>query len=245
MGRRLTRRCAELKLDSLDAYRAYLEAHPDEWRRLDTFCRITISRFHRDRGIFEAVGARVLPALAEAALARGSAVLQAWSAGCASGEEPYSLRLLWEKGAGQRFSGLTLDVVASDADPHMLDRAARAVYSSSSLREVPEAWHSELTARTRQNGEVLYELAPRLRRRITWRQEDVRTSQPEGPFDLVLCRNLAFTYFDTEPQGTFLRQILERLVTGGALVVGTHEMPPADPRLEPWPGCPRIWRRTK
>ena len=69
--KRIRRRLNTLALDDLDAYKRYLETHADEWPRLDSMCRITISRFYRDRGVFEALEAEVLPALATAARKRG------------------------------------------------------------------------------------------------------------------------------------------------------------------------------
>jgi chemotaxis protein methyltransferase CheR len=77
-------------------YRSHLEGHADEWAVLDELARITISRFNRDRGVFAALQADVLPALATAAVDRGSGTLEAWSAGCASGEEAYTLAIIWE-----------------------------------------------------------------------------------------------------------------------------------------------------
>lgn len=243
--RRIVRRLGELGLADLDTYRAYLETHPEEWRRLDLLCRVTISRFYRDRGVFWSLREHVLPALAEAARRRGGMTPRAWCAGSASGEEPYSLRLAWDLDVGPGFPGLAFEIVASETDPHLLERAEGAVYPSSSLREIPAHWRDAFTPRTAPDGETLYALDPRLRTGITWRREDVRDSQPDGPFDLVLCRNLAFTYFGEAARRAFLERLLERLIPGGALVVGTHETPPELDGLEPWAGCPRIWRRKR
>src|SRR5687767_6728995 len=87
--RRIERRRRELGLDGLPAYRLYLEQHPDEWPVLDSLCRVTISRFYRDRGVFAFLEGEVLPAVAQGAVRDGRQALEAWSAGCASGEEPY------------------------------------------------------------------------------------------------------------------------------------------------------------
>ena len=94
--RRLKRRMQSLGLSDFAAYRAHVRAYPEEWAIIDGFCRITISRFLRDKGIFAALGASVLPAMAQRASAEGRGVA-AWSAGCASGEEAYSLKIVWEQ----------------------------------------------------------------------------------------------------------------------------------------------------
>ncbi|MFB3131394.1 MAG: CheR family methyltransferase, partial [Rhodothermales bacterium] len=91
--KRVRRRMRTLGLDHTEAYRAYLEAHPDEWDVLDAMCRITISRFYRDRGVFDLLRATLLPQRAQRAT--DETTLRCWSAGCASGEEVYTLKILW------------------------------------------------------------------------------------------------------------------------------------------------------
>ena len=81
--RRLHRRIRDLQLNGFPAYRAYLEAYPEEWRHIETCCRIPISRFYRDRAVFDSLGDRVMPALAQGAVDRDEDVISIWSAGCA------------------------------------------------------------------------------------------------------------------------------------------------------------------
>ena len=89
--KRLKRRIHDLQLANFAAYRARLEDDPSEWEVVDRCCHITISRFFRDRGVFEALRRRVLPDIAAHAKQEGRAA-QIWSAGCAAGEEPYTLK---------------------------------------------------------------------------------------------------------------------------------------------------------
>jgi chemotaxis protein methyltransferase CheR len=85
---RARQRARELGLSDLNAYRIYLDTHPDEWAVLDSLTPIPISRFYHDRGTFVFLAHDVLPALAAQALDDGRDTLDVWSAGCASGEEP-------------------------------------------------------------------------------------------------------------------------------------------------------------
>ncbi|MEN8251684.1 MAG: CheR family methyltransferase, partial [Bacteroidota bacterium] len=85
----------ELGLTGIESYRNYLGENSDEWIILDKLCRITISRFYRDRLVFDYVGTEVLPVLVNDALKRKNTPIRVWSAGCASGEEPYTMALLW------------------------------------------------------------------------------------------------------------------------------------------------------
>lgn len=230
--RRIAHRLQELDLADLETYRRYLESHPAEWRRLDGFCCITISRFCRDRGVFEALGTRVLPTLAARARSRGEARIRVWSAGCGAGEELYSVALVWHQAARQMGEAPTLELVGTDTDEHQLERARRAVYPESCLRELPRAWIQEFFT-VEPSGEL--RLASEDPRRALVARQDIREQSPSGLFDLILCRNLAFTYFVEEVQGAVLERFVARLLPGGALVIGSHEtLPDGEWGLEPW-----------
>ena len=204
--RRVNRRAAELGLDSLAAYRGHLERHPDEWRVLDGLTNVTISRFQRDHGVFEFLQAELL-----------RPGLRIWSAGCANGEEPYTLALLCD----------CLEILATDVDPRLLRRAEAGRYPPSALRELPAA--------LREHAFTDGVLDPRVRRRVTFMRHDIRGEPPGGPFDLVLCRNLAFTYFDDPAQRATLTRIASVTAPGGALVVGSHErLPAGQAEFENW-----------
>jgi chemotaxis protein methyltransferase CheR len=224
--RRLRRRLGEIGLADLAAYREYLEGHPEEWAALDALTPITISRFHRDPAVFAALEREVLPALTA-----GSARVHAWSAGCASGEEAYTLALM----APGR-----IDVLATDVDPAMLRRAREAAYGASSLKELPRP-RRDAGFFTEGNRFVV---RPEHRRHVTVRRHDLRTPPPAGPFDLILCRNVAFTYLALHRQREVLSRLGRVLRTDGALVIGLHEsLPEPAPGFAPWPGARATFRR--
>jgi chemotaxis protein methyltransferase CheR len=239
--RRLGRRLRELGLSGPSDYRELLERSPAEWRRLDAMCRIPISRFMRDRGVTEALADVVLPAVAAAARREGRASVRAWSAGCASGEEAYSLLIAWRLRVAPAAPGISLTVLGTDVDPAMVERAHRGRYPASAIAEVPDDWRAAAFAR--RAGE--YVLRAEFRRGATFRTSDIRDEMPPGPFDVILCRNLAFTYFAPALQRRVLRGLWARLAPGGFLVVGAHEHPPQDAEapLEPLPGAPAVLRR--
>jgi chemotaxis protein methyltransferase CheR len=235
--KRLGRRLAALDLPDLGSYRSYLEKTPAEWQQLDEFCRIPISRFWRDRGVFDCLAAEVLPALAQALPPRRGR-LRCWSLGCASGEEPFSLALLWLFMLARRFPHLGCSVMATDVDPVLIGRAARACYPGGCLSDLPP----ELRTVFVPCGDR-FRLPAVLRANVTLRCRDVRTTLPAGRFDLILCRNVVFTYFSEELQGRTLPRLLERLRPGGALVVGKHEALPSAEGLAEWHGDLGIYRR--
>lgn len=220
--RRIARRIDELGLPDATAYRSHLDEHPDEWAHLDGLCRITISRFWRDRGVFEALRDVVLPALGP--------TVRCWSAGCASGEEPYSLVL------AAAAAHVDVTVLATDIDPVLLERARTARYPESSLRDLP----ADVRAGAFEGGSLRREH----RVPVSFELHDVRADPPPGPFDLVLCRNLAFTYFAEEPRHAVADSLHRSLRPDGALVVGAHESPPAE-LFEPWLPRQGVWRRPR
>ena len=242
VGKRLNRRLAELGLTDLCAYRAFLTSTPAEWARLDVICHIPISRFYRDRGAFDVIIRQLLPQLAAMASARGMAGIKCWSAGCASGEEPYTLSIGWRLCVVQNWPTLQLAVIATDADRTMIERAKAACYSRSSLKDLPQEWAERAFIPQR----PLFCLAAKFREGVQLELQDIRHSMPEGRFDLILCRNLVFTYFDEALQCRIAEQLRERLRPGGFLVVGSHEALPADlGGLDPITEKPGIYRRRE
>jgi chemotaxis protein methyltransferase CheR len=236
--RRLGRRLSALGLADLDAYRRHLADRPGEWASLDSLCGIPISRFYRDRGVFEALERTVLPALAEAAPPRTG--LDAWSAGCASGEEPYSLAVLWAVRLQPRFPLLDMRIVATDLDERTLARARAGRYAASSLKELPE----DLLAAGLEPADGGWRVRDRFRR-VEFLQQDLREVVPDGPFDLVLCRNAVLTYYAPAVQLAVMQRVADRLRPGGALVIGIHEsLPDGISGFAPWPGARAIHRRA-
>jgi chemotaxis protein methyltransferase CheR len=238
--KRIDRRIDELGLSDVDSYRSYLEANEGEWKVLDAMSRITISRFYRDRGVFDALRTRVLPAVASTAVDRGADRLRCWSAGCGSGEEPYTLQIIWRLETAETIGAtLRLEVVGTDADEGLLARARAGSYRRSSLKDLPENFRD----RAFSAGEGGFRLLESFKQDVSFVCQDIREGTPDGSFDIVLCRNLAFTYFDDQLQIAVLGAIRPKLEPGGFLVVGVHEKLPAAAaaregwkRLETGPG---------
>jgi len=213
--RRLHGRIAALGLPDVAAYRRFLDEHPEEWPELDRLCRVTISRFGRDREMWTALVDDVLPRLAREA---GGQAVRAWSAGCGAGEEPYTLVIAW---AVEIEGAIGIDVLATDIDTVQLERANVGRYPSGALRELPDRWR--VAAFDERDGEASLREAFRT---VRFAHQDLKTAPPQGPFDLVLCRNLAFSYFDEPAQRAVIAAFRSVLRTGGVLVVGGDERLP-------------------
>jgi chemotaxis protein methyltransferase CheR len=238
--KRLDRRIRDLRLSDVAEYRDFLEGHADEWVHLDSLCRITISRFYRDKGLFAVLAKEVLPILARIARERDDSVLRIWSAGCGSGEEPYTLAALWTIQLQSQFPEMGIDIVATDADFGMIRRALEARYKFSSLKDLPESWCSKVFTRE----DDTFCVKPAYKREIEFLEQDIRQQQPGGRFDLVLCRNLVFTYYDDALQRRLLRRIAATMHDGAALVLGAHErLPESAQELSVWIEKQHIYRK--
>ena len=219
--KRLARRLRELGLADPGAYARRIDEDPGERERLEAMLRIPISRFWRDASVWEWLGEIGLPGLAQAARASGRNRLSAWSCGCAAGEEPYGLALLWHRRLAPRFSGTALDILATDADPVLLARAREARYASASLRALPADLRRGFL-----EEEGRPRLPPAIRAAVRFRRQDLRAAMPEGPFDLLLCRNLVFTYFAQDLRCEMAARFRRRLRVGGLMVLGAKERLP-------------------
>jgi chemotaxis protein methyltransferase CheR len=239
--KRIARRLAELRLADGREYRAYLESHPEEWAIADSFCTVTISTFYRDHEIFAFLGERVLPELAARAGARGEVVLRAWSVGCASGEEPYTLALIWDFLLAERFPGLGLQVLGTDVDPRLLERAEIARYTASAVKHLPRDW----LAKAFEAEHGVYRLKPAHKEHVRFERHDLRLGSMGGPYHLIACRNVAFTYFGPEQQCAASRTLAGSLRDGGALVLGRGEtLPPGASGFTLWPETHAIYRKV-
>lgn len=232
--KRIRGRMSDLGITSPERYRDRLVHDASEWAVLDRLCRVTISRFYRDRGVFDYLRDEIFPALAEAIGRDSPARLRCWSAGCASGEEPFTVALIWRFGLRAPAAETGLEIIGTEVDPILLERGRRACYPGSSLRELPAEW----VWRGFDLRENEYCLHSALRQSVSLLQQDIRRDAPGGRFHLVLCRNLAFTYFDEAVQRAVLARLHAKLLPAGILVLGTHETLPGaqgfrrlDPKL--------------
>jgi chemotaxis protein methyltransferase CheR len=184
--------------------------------------------------VFQLLRAIALPSLA----AEADHLIRCWSAGCASGEEPYTLAIMWRLALQDRYPGVDLHVLATDAHEAVLDRARTACYPSSTLRELPDEWVETAFRPTADAGDDQLCLRRPFRDHVDLLRQDIRHQMPDGPFHLVLCRNVVFTYFDPALQARLLGDILARIVPGGFLVLGAHEDFPAGPAGPEGPAGP-------
>jgi chemotaxis protein methyltransferase CheR len=132
-------------------------------------------------------------------------------------------------------------VLATDIDPALLKRATTGCYRASALKELPLAWRE----RAFDVRDGLYFVREAFREGISFVCEDICSAIPAQRFDLILCRNVVFTYFSNELQMRLARQLAGKLHPGGALVIGLHEsLPGGVEGIEAWPNARAVFRRA-
>jgi chemotaxis methyl-accepting protein methylase len=198
------------------AYLALLRDDPHESERLLARLTIKVSRFYRDATAFAAAEAAL-----RARLAAAPGPVSIWSAGCARGEEPWSLAIvLAELGAP---AGATPEVLATDVDHHALAAAERGAYAADALEELPDALRERHLARTGPPAEP-YLISAALRPRVRFQAHDLTRDLAPGRFGLVACRN-ALIYFTPETQRRAFAELWRAVSPGGLLWLGESEWP--------------------
>lgn len=242
--RGLQRRLAARGVD-LAEYAEILARDAAERERLVLAMRVTVSRFYRDPPVWGDLARVVLPDLLQRL--GEDETLRVWSAGCACGEEPYSIAILWSRLPLSVRQGRRLQVLATDVDEEALGRGRDGIYPRSSVRQVPapreDVLQSVLAEPARPHRVRVREA---LRGVVRFARHDLLEDPPPEGMHLVLCRYLAFTYYRGERLRRATRALASALDEGGALVVGAKESMAETGTLlfEPWPNVRCVYRKS-
>ncbi|MBO0694316.1 MAG: PAS domain-containing protein, partial [Acidimicrobiaceae bacterium] len=237
LGRRVRKRMQEVGATSFSDYRDLLETHTEEYISLFNTILINVTGFFRDPDAWEALGKEVVSSLVENA--GDDRDIRVWSAGCSSGEEPYSLAMLFAEAMGTERFGEQVKIYATDIDEEALAVARRGFYPEKSVADVPE----ELRDKYFEAMPSGVAFRSDLRRKVIFGRLDVTRDAPISRLDLLVCRN-TLMYFNAEIQSQILSRFHFALRDIGYLFLGKAEMlmangshfVPLDPRV-------RIFRR--
>jgi chemotaxis protein methyltransferase CheR len=217
---RLAKRLRAIGLRTFREYCTLIQAveGADERQAMIAAMTTNVTRFFRESHHFDFLRLRVLPALLEAA--RKGARVRIWSAGCSSGEEPYSIALTI-LGLLPDAADFDIRILATDIDPEMLRRGREGVYTVRQLADVPleqrRKWFRSTDSATES------EVAPDLHELVHFRELNLLREWPmRGRFDVIFCRNVMI-YFDDETQNTAWGRFGEILNPGGLLCIGHSE----------------------
>lgn len=214
---RVEERIRELRLSGFDEYLERVRSDRCEAERLPDLMLVTVTRFFREEPAWRELREKILPAI----LSRSESgrCVKMWSAGCCGGEEPYSLAMLWRHYLQPLDPGRQTEILAWDIDDASLARAARGIYRSASLREIPP----EMRERWFYREDSLWRVRDEMRALVTFERRNLLADAPPREVDLVLCRYLAFTYFKGDRLLAAVRKLWESLKPGGFLMIGAKE----------------------
>jgi two-component system, chemotaxis family, CheB/CheR fusion protein len=214
--RRLQRRMAAAGAATLPDYRRYLERHPEELQRLVASFLIKVTEFFRDPELFTYLRDRVLPGLVSEARERGE--LRIWSAGCATGEEAYTLAMLVSDLIGDNAEELQVRIFATDIASEAVEFARRGLYTQSALEGLPP----DFAERHFTPADGAFEVRKQVRSLVVFGEHDLGNRAPFPRIDLVLCRNVLI-YFTPDLQRRALQLFAFSLRHGGYLALGKAE----------------------
>jgi chemotaxis methyl-accepting protein methylase len=219
-----------LRIYELEKYANLIIQDEAEQATLDSLLRLTITRFFRNAWLWSDL-ASVIPEV-EGCLGNDE-TLRIWSAGCAGGEEPFSMAMLLDDLGRSGHVNHPWVILGTDTDAPSLKRARETTYKWGSVREVPrhllDLWFRE--------DDGLWTLAEEVRNFVEVRHHDLLNLDPPGQFHIVLLRNSILTYNTDEVQLKVLERLHECLLTPGYLIIGRTERVPEGAGFEEISKC--------
>jgi len=202
-----------------DDYRRYLKESSAEWNHFHRLCYVTISKFFRDRKLWDYLSDEVLR---EILLTDLSDPVEIWSAGCCNGEEPYSLAIIFEELSKEITFKRDVSILATDWQDELLKRARKGQYPTGALKELTDKELKEYFLPV-ENDKEDFKIKDDVTRYVEFENRDISKSIPTRNFDIVLCRNLVFTYFQLNQQEKFLSKLKPHLKSDSLLIIGSNE----------------------
>ena len=219
---RLNKRLRYLKLRNFDQYLNYLDGDSGQRELVAMLDALStnLTSFFREPSHFEHLSERIIPLLLNRK--NTDKTIRIWSAGCSSGEEPYSLAIaLTEAMSG--VSGWDVRVLATDISTKVLAKANAGIYEENRFDTMPPQLRNRYFTHQGGRGSRQYQISPEVKNLITFGRLNLMEAWPmKGPFDVIFCRNVMI-YFDKPTQGMVVQRFEKLLRSGGTLFLGHSE----------------------
>ncbi len=244
LRRRITLRMEAVGVAEFGAYQSHLEVDPGEFESLLDTVLINVTSFFRDPEAWEVLRTEVIPRIVAEA---GARPIRVWSVGCASGEEPYTIAMLFAEALGTRELGERVKIYATDLDEEALRAARQATYSARDVEGVPPPLLESYFERTNHH----YVFSRELRKSVIFGRHNVVRDAPISRIDFLVCRNLLI-YLEAETQDMVLPRLHYALAPEGHLFLGKAETQlarsalfrPVEMKHRIFVKVPQEWRRT-
>jgi chemotaxis protein methyltransferase CheR len=199
-------------------YSNFLDSNPTEYDQLMDDLTINVTQFFRDSIVFKAMEEEVLPLLIYEKVKHGKNDITIWSAGCSSGEEPYSIAIMLRELLGEEQNNFNVKIIGSDIDDFSLEAASVGKYLPRQLTNVKKEY---LERYFKLDGEM-YQISPDIMDMVDFRKIDLIASKPPARFDCIFCRNVVI-YFTRDMQEHLYMKFFNALNHGGYFVMGNTE----------------------
>ncbi|MDH4140784.1 MAG: protein-glutamate O-methyltransferase CheR, partial [Coriobacteriia bacterium] len=231
-----------LGLHSYRQYADFLDAHDDEYQQLLDVLTINVTDFFRDPTVFELFRNEIVPSMISEKSRTRQRMIRAWSAGCSTGEETYSVAMSLLDGLKKSRPGYLLTVLGTDLDPKALEIAELAEYSVDKIQHVPKP----LRLKYLEVSGDKFRVRPEVTSHVKFRRLNLFSDKPISMVDVIFCRNV-FIYFSREQQETVIEMFSGALSRGGYLVLGRSErlVPSMASRFELVNGRERVYRKPR
>jgi len=216
---RLSRRLRTLGMTSFRDYREYLATKPSELEAFINAISTNLTKFFREAHHFEHLGAHVAVPFAKGQHASANR-LRVWSAGCSTGEEPYTIAVVLKREIHD-IARRDVKILATDIDTDVIAKGARGEYPANSLEEVPKAYRQFFQSNGR--GSTTVVMDETIRSLVSFRRLNLMERWPfSGKFDAIFCRNVMI-YFDGPTKAKLIDRFTQQLAPGGWLYIGHSE----------------------
>src|SRR5215470_7503928 len=216
LARRIRARMAQAHVDSFAAYSSFLDANPNEHVALFNTILINVTNFFRDPDAWKALEEDVIPRIVDEVGDTRS--IRIWSAGCSSGDEPYSIAMLLAEHLGEAANNYSIKIYGTDVDEEALTAARHSLYRTEQLKDVPDRLLDRYFARDGQ----LYRVRRDIRRWCIFGSHNLTQAPPLSHIDLLVCRNVLI-YFTAELQERILNRFHYSIREDGYLFLGRSE----------------------
>ncbi|MBI9016922.1 MAG: protein-glutamate O-methyltransferase [Phycisphaerae bacterium] len=221
---RLAKRIRELNFNDVTSYIDFA-LHQDnihEFYNLVDSISTNLTSFFREKVHFDYIRQTFLPQLLQQKKTQGNNQIRIWSAGCSSGEEPYTIAItMAEELAGK--GSWDLKILASDVSTRILKTAQAGIYDSSKIKPLSTQQRLKYMTNIKVDGQITHQVRPELKSKISFRYLNLMESWPfKGPFDIIMCRNVMI-YFDKPTQTKLVNRYYDCQAKGGLLCIGHSE----------------------
>jgi len=210
MERRINSLMRTLQIGTYEQFIQRMKEDQNIFNRFLDHITINVSEFFRNYSQWEVLKEKILPLLLD-----NNKNLKIWSAGCSTGEEPYTLAMILE----EHFSHGRHTILATDFDQRVLVKAKEGVYSAKEVSGIPETYFKKYIQR---KDDTTYQVTENLKKLITFKKHNLLQDPFETNFDLILCRNVVI-YFTEETKNQLYRRFFDSLRPQGVLFTGSTE----------------------